>query len=531
MRRFMLRARYVLALAALLFLWNAWAYDLWAPDEPYFGEGAREMVADGQWAVPHVNGVVTTDKPPLFFWLIALFSLPAGRVTSLTARLPSALAMLAATALTIRLARRFAGERAGPLAGLVFATTYLVWDKGRSAQIDALLCVLVLGALSAFEAFRAGDLAGRRAGLLFWGLAALATLAKGPVGFLVPLGVVLVTLAFDRNLRSWRGFAPATGPALFLGIVGAWMALATIGGHGTYSVWGAFQKHVLDRAVHGMHHKQPFWYYAKVIPVQLIPWSAIAPAAIAAAWRRRDAADRMLLVWAGFVVLFFSVPVEKRDLYVLPAYPAFAILLARLVEGGERTLRARWATVPHAVLAAAMVGLGVMAPILVPHVGDLNVARAVPPSAVLALTGVLALQASMRGRLGHAVEMTALGTAAAYLFTATLVFPALDPIKSARAFAEEVRTVTSASRAEGHQVVAYDVGNLPDALAFYSGGVYTRVAAGPEVLAEHLAQDPRVFAVTSVEAAAALPEPVGSRLVVLERTELAGRHVALVANR
>src|SRR5215470_13177481 len=190
--------RWVPFAAALLFFAFLGSHDLWAPDEPYFAEGAREMVVDGQWAVPHVNGVVTTDKPPLFFWLIALVSLPLHRVTSLTARLPSALAMLAATALTIRLARRFAGEHLGPTAGLIFATTYLVWDKGRSAQIDALLCLLVLAAVSAFEAFRAGDLDGSRAGLLFWTAAALATLAKGPVGFLVPLGIALVTLAVDR---------------------------------------------------------------------------------------------------------------------------------------------------------------------------------------------------------------------------------------------------------------------------------------------------------------------------------------------
>ena len=82
--------------AAILGAWNLGAYDLWAPDEPYFGEGAREMVVDGQWAVPHVNGVVTSDKPPLFFWLIAVFSLPFGAVSSFTARLPSLLAGIGA---------------------------------------------------------------------------------------------------------------------------------------------------------------------------------------------------------------------------------------------------------------------------------------------------------------------------------------------------------------------------------------------------------------------------------------------------
>src|SRR3972149_9064560 len=70
-------------LAGVLFLWKLWGTDLWAPDEPYFAEGAREMVVDGRWAVPHVNGVVTTDKPPLFFWLLAVFSLPFGPVPPL----------------------------------------------------------------------------------------------------------------------------------------------------------------------------------------------------------------------------------------------------------------------------------------------------------------------------------------------------------------------------------------------------------------------------------------------------------------
>jgi len=71
-------ARTILLLATLLFICNIWGYDLWAPDEPFFGEGAREMVVDGQWLVTHVNGKVNTHKPPFFFWLIALLSLPFG---------------------------------------------------------------------------------------------------------------------------------------------------------------------------------------------------------------------------------------------------------------------------------------------------------------------------------------------------------------------------------------------------------------------------------------------------------------------
>ncbi|HLE82882.1 MAG TPA: glycosyltransferase family 39 protein, partial [Thermoanaerobaculia bacterium] len=203
---------WVLALAALLFLWNLGGHDLWAPDEPYFGEGAREMVVDGHWLVPHVNGRVTSDKPPLFFWTIAVLSLPGGEVTPWTARLPSALAALGTLLLVIRLGSRIGGERVAWFAPLTLATTLMFWEKARWAQIDALLCFLVWVALSAFEAWRAGDAGGRRAGLLFWLAAALAVLAKGPVGLLLPVGIALVTLAADRRLGEWLRFAPASGP-------------------------------------------------------------------------------------------------------------------------------------------------------------------------------------------------------------------------------------------------------------------------------------------------------------------------------
>ena len=189
------------------------------------------------------------------------------------------------------------------------------------AQIDALLCFLILVALFAFEGFRSGDWPGRRAGLVFWAAAALAVLAKGPVGLLLPLGVALVTLALDRDLGLWRRFAPFSGPLLFLFLAGLDDDLHV--GEVRYGV---------ERGLHGMHHAQPFWYYLEVLPYALLPWSFLLPGALLLAWRRRrDPADRFLLAWALFIVLFFSVSTEKRNLYILPAFPAFALLFARLV--------------------------------------------------------------------------------------------------------------------------------------------------------------------------------------------------------
>ena len=538
----MTASRAVLLLAAVLAAWNVWGYDLWAPDEPYFGEGAREMVADGHWAVPHVNGVVTTDKPPLFFWLIALFSLPYHRVSSFTARLPSILAYLGSVALTVRLGRRWWGESAGALAGLILATTYLPWDKGRTAQIDALLCFLVLAALTAFETHRSGDAPGRAMGLAFWLCAGLSVLAKGPVGLCLLVGVALLALAFDGNLRAWKGFAPFSGPALFAGVVVAWMAVAMLAGGSDYSVWAAVKRHVLERAVYGLHHKQPPWYYAEVLPVGLLPWSLLVPGAVWSALRnRRQPSERLLLIWAAFVVAFFSVWTEKRDLYVLPAYPAFALMVARVVDraaskaaasapDGAPAPRPRWVLIPVRLTGGLFVLTGLALPFLVRRYEPALLVPSLIVSGVLALGGMLILAASA-GRPLRAAAATAGVVSAFYLITVSVLYPALNPLKSVGSLAVRMKEVTNSYRAEGNRVLAYGLDNITRQLSFYSDGVYVREIFNRSELAAALSGEKQVFAVARAEQIGKLPPEVSSRIHVITSAPLAGGEVLLVSNR
>lgn len=530
----------VVGLAALLFLWNLGGHDLWAPDEPYFGEGAREMVVDGEWLVPHVNGVVTTDKPPLFFWAIAVLSLPGGEVTPWTARLPSALAALGTLLLVIRLGRRIGGERVAWLAPLTLATTLMFWEKARWAQIDALLCFLIWVALSAFETWRAGDAGGRRGGLLFWLAVALAVLAKGPVGLLLPLGIAVVTLAADRRLGEWLRFAPASGPLLFAAVVGAWLAAETFWGSADYSVWGALREHFVDRAVHGMHHAQPPWYFLQVLPLQLLPWTGLVPGALVLAWRRREqASDRFLIVIVCFVVLFFSISTEKRELYALPAVPAFALLVARLVDA-MASLRSetagppigrRWLFGGQAAVGGLLALVGFALPFAARGREEAPYWLALVLAAALLATGVATLWACRRSRPLRAALAPAAGFAAGYLFAVTFLFPALEPRKSARPFSLKLAAATESSRAAGHEVVAYDLANLPEAFAFYTDGVYTVVTKDLELVAEHLRQPEEVWAVIRGRGLDRLPADVHERLAIIEEDRLSRRDVLLVRNR
>jgi 4-amino-4-deoxy-L-arabinose transferase-like glycosyltransferase len=528
-----MKARWVLLAALILFGWNVWGYALWAPDEPFFGEGAREMLRDGHWVVPHINGEVNTHKPPLFFWLIALLSLPVGAVTSVTARLPSILAALGSVALTMRLGRRMSERRTAVLAGVMLMTTHMFWDKARWAQIDSLLCFLILVALSAFEAFRAGDADGRRAGVLFWIAAALAVLAKGPVGVLLPLGIALVTLALDRRLGAWRRFAPFSGPLAFLATLAPWVVATTIWGGG-YSVWAALREHFVERAVSGMHHVQPFWYYAQVLPYALLPWSFLVPGALLLAWRRRrEVDDRLLLVWSLFVVLFFSVSTEKRDLYILPAVPAFALLAARLVAAIEGWWTARvapparrWITLPQGVVGAVMIGAGVIAPLAAPRFGDTLVTPAWVLGIVLLLGGLAIVVASVRGRPLRAVHCSAAAMAATLLVAVTLVYPALDPQKSGRELARVVRDETAAAPAVRSPLFGLGLENVILAVNFYSDGVYLTVLDEPIELTRRVATG-EAHLLASAGCIADLPPVLKRRLHPIYSTHLSSRDVVL----
>jgi len=529
-------ARVILLLAALLFICNIWGYDLWAPDEPFFGEGAREMVVDGQWVVTHVNGMVNTHKPPFFFWLIALLSLPFGRVTSLTARLPSALAAIGTVAMTLRLGRRSSSERTAVLAAFILATCYLFWDKARSVQIDAVLCCLIWVALSAFESWRAGDLDGRRAGLVFWAAAALAVLAKGPVGLLLPLGIALATLVVDREIGRWRHFAPFTGPLLFAAICGAWVVATMLWGPAEYSVWAALKEHFVDRGLHGMHHAQPWWYYAKVLPPQLLPWTFLVPGAVVLAWRRRDRTDKFLLVTVIFIVLFFSISTEKRTLYVLPAFPAFALMTARFVGaflGWDEApaVSRRWITVGQSFLAGLLILLGVVAPFAAQRVDEVPTWIIYALAGLLLATGLATLWAVIKRNDFAAVVLPGAGLAAVFLFVAVFVYPMADAFKSSRDFAGVIAEETAESRAAGHEVLAFDLGNLPIHYAFYTNGIYTVETKEVAELAQHFDREELVFAVANAKRIDELPPKIRDRMEIVATTHASRRDVALIANR
>jgi 4-amino-4-deoxy-L-arabinose transferase-like glycosyltransferase len=324
----------VLGAAALLLLPGLSVLDLWAPDEPRYAEIAEELRAlphgSADLVLLRLNGEAYTQKPPLYFWLAAGLGSLQGRVTELAARLPSALAGIACIGLTLVLGRLLLSRSAAVLGAALLLTSFEFTRAARRAHLDILLSLFEILALLAFWRLDQG-LGRRRLNLaLLHGAMGLAVLTKGPVGFLVPLAVIVAYLAWERRLGQVGRVLPLWGLALSLGPGLAWLAAATwLAPPGYFAE--AVGENVFGRFFAGTSHARPFYYFAYQLPLDFLPWTLLLPGVYWAA--RRDSrleqsSWRFLLAWVAASFVFFSLSSGKRGNYLFPTFPALALLCA-----------------------------------------------------------------------------------------------------------------------------------------------------------------------------------------------------------
>lgn len=300
--------------------------DLWGPDETRFAEVAREMAARGDYLVPHLNGAIYAEKPPLHFWLAAalrpLFGADAGRVVSL-------LAVLASLGLVCRIGRRLYGRAEGLWAARIAATMLLFAGLGCTGTLDSLLLTTILAAVASGLA----ALDGQRAWWLgAYAAAAAAVLTKGPIGLAISALVLLAcALAGRRRVRA-GGWWHLAGALLMLALVAAWLVPACLKGGEAYARKILLQQ-TLERiggsaAIHG----KPPHYYLLRWPMYLWPWSLLVPlavvAALRAAWRGGAWRAAWPALWFLAVFVLLSCISGKGERYFLPAVPAAALACA-----------------------------------------------------------------------------------------------------------------------------------------------------------------------------------------------------------
>jgi 4-amino-4-deoxy-L-arabinose transferase-like glycosyltransferase len=472
----------LLAASVLLFAGLGRA-DLFNPDEPREAEMAREMLVSGDHTVPHLNGEPFLEKPPLFYWGVVSAYRICGGPGEAAARLVPALAGLLTVLLTFRMARDLLGERAALVAALVLLTAFQFFWIARRTLIDMPLALAVLLACFGFHRVVMAPAGRKIAGGLVvgtFGLAA-ALLLKGIVGAAIPGLAVLAWIVLRRDPAPLlgRGLVPAVLVAFVP--VALWVcrlrdALGADAVHEFVVVNNVMR--FTGGAAKG--HDQPFWYYLPVFLSDFLPWSAILPVTTVAALRRafgRDgeagngdrtvaerAALRDLLAWLLLPFFLLSVASTKRGLYLLPIYPAAAMLLAWwLCRGG---VRRAWLWLLFTVSAVCGAAVVVVAFLAAPR------APAAPVATGLVLAAAIGF-ASLAVRRGDG-RATALGVAAvsgtALLAAIVVATPRIvNGGTSARPAGAALRDLT----AHGATLSLYDFkeGSL-GGVTFYSGRTY-----------------------------------------------------------
>ncbi|KRG40927.1 dolichyl-phosphate-mannose-protein mannosyltransferase [Stenotrophomonas pictorum JCM 9942] len=317
--------------------------DPWPSDEPRFALVARQMVESGQWLFPQRGTELYSDKPPMLMWLQAAVYLLV-RDWRIAFLLPSLLAALATLACVYDLGRRLWTRRVGLYAAWLLLLTVQFTFQARKAQIDPLLLSFMTLANYGLlrHLLRGPDW---RMWMLGWFAAGLGMITKG-VGVLALLVLLPALFAVVRGWLGvdlhWRDRRIWLGPLAFAGALALWLGPLLAG------VWRAddpahyrylhdiLLRQTAGRYLHSWDHHNPPWYHLGVMLTLWLPAALALPWALPA-WRRRlrrgDPRYLLLLGWWLLLVVFFSIPSGKRDVYILPALPVFCLALAPLWPG------------------------------------------------------------------------------------------------------------------------------------------------------------------------------------------------------
>ncbi|HVN67592.1 MAG TPA: glycosyltransferase family 39 protein, partial [Candidatus Sulfotelmatobacter sp.] len=364
-------------LAALFIVFGAALFQflgripLLEPDEGRYAEIPREMLERADFVTPYLNHVKYFEKPPLLYWLNSL-SLSVFGQNEFAARFFPALCGLAGILLTYFIGRKIYGRREGLLAAIILGTSVGYLAQARMNIIDMPLTFCMTATLGFFLlAAREGEKRSVLYFYLFYLSAALTVLAKGLIGIVLPGAIVFLYLVVTRRWRILREMKPVAGGILFLVVAAPWFVLVSVRNPEFarfFFIHEHFERYLTK--VHG--HYQPTWYYIPVLLGCMFPWSLYLPSVFRGIWRERSegkfAPTIFLAIWASVIFGFFSLSDSKLIPYIIPVFPAAALLLGRtfaaVMDDGTGTIR-QYARVATVFILVTAVGL-----LLYPAVAD-----------------------------------------------------------------------------------------------------------------------------------------------------------------
>lgn len=344
-------ARITLAIMLLVFcgVWfsSLGTRALLTPDEGRYASLALQMAHTGDWVTPRLNGLLYFEKPPLQYWIGAIAFRLFG-VSEFTARLWPGLAGFLTLLLVGFTARRLWGPAAGVRAFAIAASMSWIFANSHFLSLDTGLMfflTLVLSAVLVANACAAGDVPQRRRWILLaWAAMAGAVLSKGLVGMAIPAAVLLIVSLWRRDAQLLKGMHWIPGLSILLALTLPWFVLVSVR-NPSFAQFFFIHEH-FARYTSGVHHRLgAWWYFVPFLLCGMLPWTSTLPWLIEP--RRRLLAERrgignhdILVVWCVFVFVFFSASGSKLPSYILPMFPALALLVtARLDTASPAALR------------------------------------------------------------------------------------------------------------------------------------------------------------------------------------------------
>ena len=329
------------------------------PDEGRYAEIGREMFASGDWITTRLNGIKYFEKPPLQAWANALTFSVFG-LGEWQARLWTGLCCILGVVMTAWAGGVVFSRRVGLYAGLVLASSLFWLAAGQINSLDMSLAgMMTLSLASVLVAQRdaAGD-AERRAWMLAaWAAMALAVLAKGLVGIVLPGAVLVLYSLAARDLDIWRRLHIGKGLLVFFAIAAPWFIL--VGLRNPEQPHFFFIHEHFERFLTTGHRREgAWWYFIPLLLPGVLPWLGFLPQGLAAGARRQAGRFQprlLLLIWVAFIFVFFSSSSSKLPGYIVPVFPALALLMAVHLEAAGRRAQ-MWAACLPALLGALLLG-------------------------------------------------------------------------------------------------------------------------------------------------------------------------------
>lgn len=490
------RPALLMLLAAFAIAWfcNLGYRHLAKSDEGRYAEIPREMVASGDWLTPRLNGFKYFEKPALQYWATAA-AFSAFGTTEWAARLWPGLTGFFGVLLVFWFGNRLFGPPVGLYGAAVAASSAIYVSIGHMLTLDMGLTLFMSASVFAIalaQRDQSGEAERRRWMLLAWAAAALAVLSKGLIGIVLPAGAVVLYVLVERDWKVLARLHVTSGALLFVAIAAPWFVAVSIVNPEFFRFF--FIHEHFERFLTQVHRRdEPAWYFIPVLLAGILPWILSLVPALWRGWRRTpDAAFQprhFLLLWCALVFVIFSASGSKLASYILPIFPALALLIgSTLASSGPRFALAQ-ATVAG-LLALALATLasqlsrfatGRLPAELLAGYAPWLLAAAL---ALLTAAGVSAWLA-LRARPRAAVLALAFGGLVS-VQVATSGYEELSPAYSAYHIVQKIRDQLKPD------VPFYVVHTFDHTLLFYLGRTVTMVGFKDE-LAQPIAWEPKSF--------------------------------------